>query len=87
MQPGQPAPPIDPGNPFLSELPANLATVVVQTPAGPRLALTLRVGNGTLTAFLTRDDAMAWASAIEKAASGVSSLVVAGPGAIPGGMQ
>lgn len=51
---------LDPGNPFMAEYPAGLTTRAVNTPGGQRLAVTLRVGSATVTAFLAKDDVARW---------------------------
>ena len=47
-----PPPPFDTGNTLLGEQPAQLVTAAVQTPAGQRLALTVRTPSATVTVFL-----------------------------------
>jgi hypothetical protein len=74
-------PPADPGNPFLSETPAVISATPVTLPdQQPRLLVTMRAGNGTLTAFLKREQALSWAATISGQAERVSSLIV--PGAV-----
>lgn len=81
-----PAPPtpFDAGNPLLGEQPAQLATALVQTPAGQRLALTVRTPSATLTVFLAGQDARAWASRLtaDSGSMSVTGLVIAN-GAAP----
>ena len=76
-------PPLDTGNQLLGETPANLTTAVVNTPAGQRMALTVRTASTTLTLFLAKDDAGIWGEQIKAAASGMSGLILAGAGAVP----
>lgn len=78
MLPGQ-APAIDPGNTLLAEGPAALFTVLLDTPAGQRLALTIRTGSTTCTVLLGQQDAKAWAGNLTAKASEMSGsgLVVA----------
>jgi hypothetical protein len=70
--PQQPAP-FDAGNPLLAEVPAQLATALIDTPLGQRLALTIRTASTTLTVILGQADAKTWAG-------NIAGLVVAGPG-------
>jgi hypothetical protein len=79
-----PAAPFDTGNPLLSEQPAQLITAVVQTPAGQRLATTIRTPSATVTVFLAGKDARAWAARLttDSGAMSVSGLVVAN-GTVP----
>lgn len=44
--------PVDLGNQLLGETPAQLATALLDTPAGQRLALTIRTASTTLTVLL-----------------------------------
>ncbi len=83
----QPATPFDQGNPLLGETPAQMTTVLIDTPAGQRLALTVRTPSTTVTVLLAGKDAQEWARALTKAADTMSAsgLVVAGPGAVPNG--
>jgi hypothetical protein len=78
--PAPPAAPFDTGNPLLGEQPAQMATALVQTPAGQRLALTVRTPSATVTVFLTGPDARAWAARLtaDSASMSVTGLVVAG---------
>jgi hypothetical protein len=82
---GPTPPPFDVGHPFLQPAPAQPWVTVVDTPAGQRLALTIRTPSTTLTVFLSRDEAEEWARLITSAASKVSALLVAGavPPAMP----
>ena len=45
----QQAPPVDAGNALLAETPAQLSTALLGTPAGQRMALTIRTASTTLT--------------------------------------
>lgn len=53
-------PVVDTGNQLLSDGPAQLTTAIMDTPAGQRLALTLRTGSTTVTVFLVKDDVGTW---------------------------
>ncbi len=77
-------PPYDPGNTLLGGTPAQLSCALVPTEAGQRLALTIRTVSTTQTVFLDRQDADLWASQIKAAASAMTGLILAGPGAMPG---
>jgi hypothetical protein len=65
---------------LLGETPAQLSTAVVQTPAGQRLAFTIRTPSTTVTVFLAGKDAKAWASNMSQVAGSMSAngLMVAG---------
>jgi hypothetical protein len=80
--PPQP-PPFDPGNQLLGETPAQITTALVDTPRGQRMALTVRTGSTTMTVFLSRDDAHAWAQAINTSAGQMSGLLLVGAAAMP----
>ena len=77
-QPSQVAP-YDTGNQLLAEQPAQLHTALVDTPAGQRLAMTVRTTSATLTVFLQGPDAKTWAAQLtrESAAMSGAGLVVA----------
>jgi hypothetical protein len=77
--PTAPPAPFDTGNQLLSEQPAQLTTVIIDTPAGQRLATTIRTPSATLTVFLLKKDAGTWSAALAAAAGGMSAagLVVA----------
>ena len=72
--------PFDLGNTLLAEQPAQMFTTVIPTPAGQRLALTIRTPSATLTVFLAGQDAKTWAANLSKAAAPMSGagLVAAG---------
>ena len=55
-------------------------TAVLGTPAGQRLAMTVRTPSATVTVLLSGADAKTWAAQLTRAAAGMSSsgLVVAG---------
>lgn len=82
QSPGGP-PIFDPGNPFISRLPAALSAEVVSDPSTGKqmLALTLRVGNATVTAILEKHEAQDWAALINGETSKISGLVLA-PGVL-----
>jgi hypothetical protein len=86
-EPAQPTqiPAFDPGNPYAiaGEYPAMMSTTTVQTPIGQRCLLTIRAAGATLTLMLDRDTAKAWAAQLDGAASPMSGLLIASPGAIP----
>lgn len=81
----QPVMPFDTGNALLSEQPAALFAGLVDTPAGQRLALTIRTASTTLTVLLQGPDAKTWAAQLTQAAAAMSSagLVAAGPAMPP----
>lgn len=65
-------PPVDPGNQLLTETPAQLSTVLLDTPAGQRLAMTVRTTSATVTVLLAGADAKTWAAQLTGAAAGMS---------------
>lgn len=71
--------PFDTGNMLLAQQPAQLLTTVIDTPAGQRLATTIRTPSTTLTVMLAGPDAKTWAAAFAKAADSMSAagLIVA----------
>ena len=77
--PPQPEMPVDPANALLAETPARLLTSLVDTPAGQRLALTIRTASTTCTVLLQHGDAKQWAQLMTGAAAQMSSsgLIVA----------
>jgi hypothetical protein len=82
--PTAPPAPFDTGNQLLSEQPAQLSTAIIDTPAGQRLATTIRTTSATLTVLLAGKDARAWAVALTRAAESMSAagLVVANGGTL-----
>lgn len=80
MPDAPPPAPFDTGNALLGEQPAQLVTGIVATPAGQRLALTVRTPSATVTVFLAGPDAKAWAARLTQDAGSMSvtGLVVAG---------
>ena len=79
MMPPQPVPPVDPGNHLLAEGPAQLSCTLVETPAGQRLAVTVRTTSATLTVLLQAADAKTWAASLAQIAGQMSAsgLIVA----------
>jgi len=84
--PPPPATPFDAGNALLAEQPAQLATALVETPLGQRLATTVRTPSATVTVFLAGPDARAWAALLTKDSGAMSAagLVVASGTALGG---
>ena len=80
MTPTEPQP-VDASNSLLGETPAQLSTALMQTPAGQRLALTIRTASTTLTVLLAAADAKAWGANVKAAADQMSTsgLIVAAP--------
>jgi hypothetical protein len=68
----------DPGNPFIGEYPAMLSAQPVPTPGGQRLAVTMRVGSGTLTALLAKDDAERWRDVLSQETARMNGLILPG---------
>jgi hypothetical protein len=79
-------PPVDQGNHLLAETPAQIATALLDTPRGQRLAMTVRTPTTTLTVLLGAADAKTWAALItrEAAAMSGSGLIVANGMQAPG---
>lgn len=79
--------PFDAGNGLLGETPAQLTAVLMDTPGGQRLGLTIRTPSTTVTVLLNSEDAQAWARNLSGAAAQMSSsgLIVAGAGAVSNG--
>lgn len=73
-------PVFDTANPFITEVPAQLAVEVVQGPGGQRLALTIRIPNGTVSVILVRDDAEQWRDTITKEIAKMNGLIIPGGG-------
>ena len=82
-----PISPFDQGNQLLAETPAQMTTVLLDTPAGQRLALTIRTPSTTVTVLLAGKNAREWAAMLTRTADTMSAsgLIVAGPGAVPNG--
>lgn len=81
-QPTEPLnlPPIDPGNPMVTQAvvpqPALLTAAQQIGPQGPVLFVTVRTADATLTVKLARADAAAWGQFLHQAAAGMSALIV-----------
>ena len=75
----QPAP-VDTGNQLLAEGPAQLSAALMASPAGQRMALTIRTTSTTVTVLLSAADAKVWAATITGAAGKMSAagLIVTG---------
>jgi len=68
---------VDAGNPFTGpQHPANLTVGRASTPAGERVVMTVRQAGATLTVLLDQRDAKTWAAELERAAAGMTGLVV-----------
>ena len=77
----QQVPAFDASNGLLAETPAQLTTALLDTPAGQRMALTIRTPSTTLTVLLDGGDAKTWGANISRTAGQMSGagLVVAAP--------
>lgn len=71
-------PPFDSGNALLSIVPSQLTTSVQETPAGQRLAVTVRTVDATLTVFLDRDEVDNWTHALRMGRDQMHGLIVPG---------
>jgi len=76
--------PVDPGNPFLMDTPASLYTNG-QLPGLPpgKMLFTLRSVGVTVSLFLSKEDALAWAANLKTTADAMSGLLIAGAGQMP----
>lgn len=73
-----PMPPVDTGNPLLGECQAILQCTPVNTPAGQRLAVTIKTQSTTLTVFLIKDDAGNWRDALSDGVGRMNGLIIPG---------
>jgi hypothetical protein len=73
---------VDLGNALLGETPATLFLTLLPSPAGQRLALTIRTSSTTLTVLLAQPDAQAWLRSLTESVGKMSAagLFVAGNG-------
>jgi hypothetical protein len=69
-------PPVDFGNKLLSIVPVNLTVSLQETPAGQRLAVTVRTVDTTLTVFLAKDEVEAWQTALASGKAGMTGLIL-----------
>lgn len=79
--PPQPMP-FDQGNPLLGEGPAQLTTSLLPTPAGQRLALTIRTGSTTVTVLLSKEDGQNWGRHILATVNQMSKAGLVAAGAV-----
>lgn len=75
-QMSQGKPPVDLGNDLLSIVPQNLTVSVQETPAGQRLAVTIRTVDTTLTLFLAKDEIDAWMRVLGAGKAGMTGLIL-----------
>lgn len=75
-------PPMDPGNRYISEVPAELTCGVANTPGGQRLLLTVRTTSATLSVFLDKTTGEQWRDIIAKELSSMSGLILPGTGVL-----
>lgn len=78
----QALPPVDPGNPYLTKVPASLVTTELSGPDGRVAAATIRTPGTTLTVLLTREECAQWGAAFAAQANSMSGLVVAPAGSL-----
>lgn len=71
-------PPVDLGNDLLSIVPNNLTVSVQETPAGQRLAATIRTVDTTLTLFLAKDEVDSWIKVLASGKAGMTGLILGG---------
>lgn len=77
-QPPAHVPIFDSGNPYIMDVPAMLATDLVNGPSGQKLALTLRIPNTTVTVMLAKDDAERWVDQIRGGLAKMNGLILPG---------
>ena len=70
------AAPWDPANDLLSEVQAQVTAQAVDTPNGPRMALTIRTASTTVTVFLAKGNALMAADKIREEAGKVPGLAL-----------
>jgi len=68
--------PVDLGNQLLSIVPQELTVSVQETPAGQRLATTIRTVDTTLTLFLAKDEVDAWMKTLATGKAGMTGLIL-----------
>lgn len=66
----------DAGHPYIMDVPAALATELVDGPNGQRLGLTIRIPNTTVTVMLAKDDAQRWVDQIRGDIARMSGLII-----------
>lgn len=79
-QPPANVPIFDQGNPYITDVPAMLATELVNGSGGQRLALTIRIPNGTVTVILAKDNAETWRDQISSEIAKMNGLIIPGGG-------
>jgi hypothetical protein len=73
---------MDPGNRYISEVPAELTSAVANTPNGQRVMLTIRTTSATVTVFLDKQTAERWRDMISNEANTLSGLILPGTGVL-----
>lgn len=73
-------PQFDAGNQLLSIVPCQLTVSPQQTPAGQRLAATIRTVDTTLTLFLAADEVDNWMAALKSGRAQMNGLILPGGG-------
>lgn len=66
----------DMAQPFRGEVPAQLTTDVVDTAAGQRAGLSVRVPNTTVTVLLVKDDLDTWIEQLVKLRGRMNGLII-----------
>jgi len=72
----------DPLHPAVGSVQSWLSLGHHQGQQGEMLVVTLRVPNATVTSLLSKADAQKWIDLLQKEVDGMSSLVIAPPGAV-----
>lgn len=71
-------PQFDAGNQLLSIVPSQLTVSPAQTPAGQKLAATVRTVDATLSVFLDADEADNWINALKTGRAQMSGIIIPG---------
>lgn len=71
-----PVPLFDAGQQQIAEVPAMLSVATVDTSAGQRLGLTLRIPNGTVSVLLDRKDAEKWRDDLARGIAAMHGLII-----------
>lgn len=76
----QGVPQFDMGNQLLSIVPSQLTVSPQQTPAGQKLAATVRTVDATLSVFLDADEVDNWITALKTGRAQMTGLILPGGG-------
>jgi hypothetical protein len=76
VAPPQQAQLFDTAHPFITEVPAQLTTELVDGPHGQRIGLTIRIPNTTVTVLLVKDDAEKWCDQLRETIGRANGLIL-----------